>query len=296
MFSYGITAWQDAAVGALFGQPDSLPVYLRAHASAASCEPGSSRRSGGTATAAPSRSAELVERRDAAAARGFRGRHGQDHAGRRRRELHRRAARRLPRRLRLPRPATAASASSTRSRWREHVTELDAARLPGALPRARRPGGARVPRRDRGGARRATAGPAAGTTSPICRWSHPADVPRFAELGRDRHDPAAVGGARAADGRPDHPVPRRASGRTCSTRSPTWPRPARTWPAAATGRSAARTRCRACTSRSTACSPARAAPRRSRSTRATGSTSGTALTAYTAGSAWVNDLDDAPVA
>jgi predicted amidohydrolase YtcJ len=33
MFSHGITAWQDAAVGALFGQPDSLPVYLRAHAS-----------------------------------------------------------------------------------------------------------------------------------------------------------------------------------------------------------------------------------------------------------------------
>jgi predicted amidohydrolase YtcJ len=35
MFSYGITAWQDAAVGALFGQPDSLPVYLRAHSSGA---------------------------------------------------------------------------------------------------------------------------------------------------------------------------------------------------------------------------------------------------------------------
>jgi predicted amidohydrolase YtcJ len=35
MFSHGITAWQDAAVGALFGQPDSLPVYLRAHASGA---------------------------------------------------------------------------------------------------------------------------------------------------------------------------------------------------------------------------------------------------------------------
>jgi predicted amidohydrolase YtcJ len=35
MFSHGITAWQDAAVGALFGQPDSLPVYLRAHSSGA---------------------------------------------------------------------------------------------------------------------------------------------------------------------------------------------------------------------------------------------------------------------
>jgi predicted amidohydrolase YtcJ len=35
LFSYGITAWQDAAVGAMFGQPDTLPVYLRAHESGA---------------------------------------------------------------------------------------------------------------------------------------------------------------------------------------------------------------------------------------------------------------------
>jgi predicted amidohydrolase YtcJ len=33
MFSVGITAWQDAAVGALWGQPDSLPVYLAAQRS-----------------------------------------------------------------------------------------------------------------------------------------------------------------------------------------------------------------------------------------------------------------------
>ena len=33
MFSVGITAWQDAAVGALWGQPDSLPVYLTAQRS-----------------------------------------------------------------------------------------------------------------------------------------------------------------------------------------------------------------------------------------------------------------------
>ena len=33
LFSLGITAWQDAAVGAMFGQPDLLPVYLRAAAS-----------------------------------------------------------------------------------------------------------------------------------------------------------------------------------------------------------------------------------------------------------------------
>ncbi len=33
MFSVGITAWQDAAVGALWGQPDSLPVYVTAQRS-----------------------------------------------------------------------------------------------------------------------------------------------------------------------------------------------------------------------------------------------------------------------
>jgi predicted amidohydrolase YtcJ len=33
MFANGITAWQDAAVGALFGQPDSLPVYMKAQQS-----------------------------------------------------------------------------------------------------------------------------------------------------------------------------------------------------------------------------------------------------------------------
>ena len=35
MFSHGITAWQDAAVGAALGQPDSLQVYLRAQESGA---------------------------------------------------------------------------------------------------------------------------------------------------------------------------------------------------------------------------------------------------------------------
>jgi predicted amidohydrolase YtcJ len=35
MFSHGITAWQDAAVGEGLGRPDSLPVYLRAHQSGA---------------------------------------------------------------------------------------------------------------------------------------------------------------------------------------------------------------------------------------------------------------------
>ena len=202
-------------------------------------------------------------------------------------------ARPLPRRLRLPRPATAASASSTRSRCAEHVTELDAARLPGALPRARRPGGARVPRRDRGRARRATAATAAGTTSPTCRWSHPADVPRFAALGAAAtiqplwaaHEPQMDDltipflGERPVG--PAVPVRRPGRGRRAPGRRQ---RLAGEQPGPAA---------RACTSRSTGSCPARAAPRPSRCHPATGSTSATALTAYTAGSAWVNHLDDA---
>jgi predicted amidohydrolase YtcJ len=70
MFSVGITAWQDAAVGALFGQPDSLPVYLRAHAS------GELRARVVAAQwwhrdRGAEQVAELVDRRDAAAAQGF---------------------------------------------------------------------------------------------------------------------------------------------------------------------------------------------------------------------------------
>ena len=41
---------------------------------------------------------------------------------------------------------------------------------------------------------------------------HPDDIPRFAEVSADRQYPAAVGRARAADGRADHPVPRRQAG------------------------------------------------------------------------------------
>ena len=80
------------------------------------CAPASSARCGGTATAAPSRSPNWSARRAEAAGRRLPRHLGQDHAGRRRRELHRRAAVAVPRRLRRPRPATAASASSTR--WR----------------------------------------------------------------------------------------------------------------------------------------------------------------------------------
>ena len=117
MFSVGITAWQDAAVGALFGQPDSLPVYLQAQAS------GQLRaRVVGAQWWDRDRGAEQVARagRPAGGGCGRRlpGHLGQGDAGRRRRELHGRAAVVVLRRLRHARRATAASASSTRRRCR----------------------------------------------------------------------------------------------------------------------------------------------------------------------------------
>ena len=122
------------------------------------------------------------------------------------------------------------------------------ARLPGALPRPRRPRGTRGARRGRGGPRRQRSQrPPAPPGPPPGRPSRR----RPAVPGARRHGEhaAALGRARAADGRADHPVPgpravRRGSTRsaTCCARGPPWRR-------AATGRSAARTRSRASTSR-----------------------------------------------
>ena len=183
MFSVGITAWQDAAVGALFGQPDSLPVYLQAQAS------GQLRaRVVGAQWWDRDRGAEqvaeLVARRRRPRPRGLPGHLGQGDAGRRRRELHRRAAVVVPRRAAAPRPATAASASSTRSRCGSTSPTLDAARLPGARARAGRPRGPRGPGRGRGRARRAN-GPDGGRHHLAhLQVVSPDDIPRFAELGR----------------------------------------------------------------------------------------------------------------
>ncbi len=208
MFSYGITAWQDAAVGALFGQPDSLPVYLRAHAS------GELRARVVAAQwwhrdRGAEQVAELVERRDAAAAQGF--------AAGTVKVMQDGVVENFTAGLLGPYLDGCGTETGNRGlsfvdpvALAEHVTGLDRARLPGALPRAGRPGGARVPgrgggraQRERPGRRPAPRGPPAGG-----RPGRPRAV-RRARRGRD--DPAAVGGARAADGRPDHPVPRRAA-------------------------------------------------------------------------------------
>ena len=119
----------------------------------------------------------------------------------------------------------------------------------------------------------------------------PDDVPALPPARRRGQPAAAVGRARAADGRAVHPVPRRrAGGLAVPVRRPA-ARRARRSPAAATGRCRRPTRSRASRSRSTGgCRTRR--PARRCSCPSSGSTSGTALAAYTAGSAHVNGLDD----
>lgn len=71
MFSHGITAWQDAAVGALFGQPDSLPIYLAAQQSGA-LQARVVAALWWDRTRGGEQIDELVERREEAARAGFR--------------------------------------------------------------------------------------------------------------------------------------------------------------------------------------------------------------------------------
>ena len=97
----------------------------------------------------------------------------EDHAGRRLRELHRRRARALPRR-RTARPTENRGISFVEPEVAERGRHAAGrARVPGALPRARRAGGPRGARRDRGRARPRTAGATAGTTSPTSRSCTP---------------------------------------------------------------------------------------------------------------------------
>ena len=94
-----MTGWQDAIVGAYAGMDDPGPTYLRA-----AREGDLSAHVVGALWWDRSRGeeqiADLVERRDALHARAVPRDQRQGHAGRRRRELHRRAGRALPRPLR----------------------------------------------------------------------------------------------------------------------------------------------------------------------------------------------------
>ena len=172
---------------------------------------------------------------------------------------------------------------------REIVTALDAAGIPGALPRARRSRRARGARRDRGRPRRPTARPTAATTSPTCRSSPRPRPPRFAELDAVANIQALWATHEAQideltlpflqDGRRGAPVPvRRPRARTARSSRP-----------AATGRSRAPTRWTRSTSPSTGSRPEiDAEPLGGAHQRLD---LATAMAAYTSGTAYVNHRD-----
>ena len=133
----------------------------------------------------------------------------QDHAGRGRGEPHRGDAEPLPPeglRLRFRRHArrSVVRRSGGAARLRHGSGP---GRLPGALPRARRSGGPGGARRRRGGPhderlQRPPSPPGSPSGGPPRRHSS------FPGARGHRQHAAAVGRARAPDGRPDHPVPR----------------------------------------------------------------------------------------
>ena len=136
-----------------------------------------------------------------------------------------------------------------------------------------------------------TADAATGTTSRTCRSCTRDDVPRFAAARRDREHPAAVGLPRAADGRADHPVPRRGAAPSGSTRSA---RCSRAGAHARRGQRLAGQQPRPAAGHPRRGQPGRArgpTERTSRSCRSSALDLATALAAYTAGSAYVNHRD-----
>ncbi len=204
---YGITAWQDAIIGDYADLIDPAPAYLAA-AAAARSPPG--RRGDLVGPRARARADPVDARARASRDRGgrFAATQREDHAGRRRRELHGRDARAVPRR---PRALHRQLGHLVRRRPSPERGRAAAGRrgLPGALPRDRRPRGARVPRCRRARHRAATAAATTGTTSPTSRSCTPT-TSRGSAARRHREHAVAVGGARAADGRAHPAVPRRA--------------------------------------------------------------------------------------
>ena len=287
LLSLGITAWQDAAVGRLFGFEDTYPVYLAA-ARAGDLKA----RVIGALWWERDRGAEqipeLVARREGGADRQVRRHQREDHAGRRGRELHRRDAGALPRPPRV------------------RVAQLRA-----QLRGPDRPAGARHrPRRRR--ASRCTSTPSA--TGPSARRSTPSRQPA-------RPTDRATAGTTSPTSRSCTPTtspgspswrPWPTSSRSGAPTSPRWTSsPSRSW---------ARSERRSSTRSATCCAsgltprggqrlvgeqprpdpgdPRRGQPGRAglatsvRSTRTTASRSPAAVHAYTAGSAYVNHLDD----
>ena len=212
LHSLGVTAWQDAILGAYAGNGDPASAYLRAVEA-------------GALTARVRRRAVVGARPRPRAGRrswssGGRGspaagsgRHGQGHAGRRRGELHRRAVAALPRRLRRPRPATPGCRSSTRRCCASAVTRLDAEGFQVHVHAIGDRAVARGARRVRGRPRRQRPRPRGRhhvAHLQVVRARRPAAVRRAR---RDRQHAGAVGGPRRRDDRDDAAVPRRGAGR-----------------------------------------------------------------------------------
>ena len=189
--------------------------------------------------------AELVEKRRRTPTGGS-PRPRQDHAGRRRRELHRRAASSPTSTGAGTRRPTPASPSSTRARCAAYVAALDAAGFQVHVHASATAACAR--RSTRSTARRTAAAPPPRRAPPAGAPRRRAAVRRARRRGQH---PGAVGLPRRPDGRPDLPVPRRGAGGAGSTPSATSTAPAPASSPAATGRSAPRTRSRPSTSRST---------------------------------------------
>ena len=178
LHSLGVTGWQDAIVGSYSGMDDPGATYVEAAAQRRA--PLARRRRALVGPAAGRRAGRGPGRAARGADRGpVPGDERQDHAGRRRRERHRRDARALPRPVRPRRPTTAATPSSTRRRVQDAVAALDAAGFQvhvhaigdRAVREALDAFGGLDPRRD---LRHHIA---------HLQLVHPDDVPRFAELG-----------------------------------------------------------------------------------------------------------------
>ena len=171
LFSLGITAWQDAAVGRLFGLDDIYPIYLAAARSG-----DLKARVVGALWWERDRGAEQIPELVARRAEGQVGRFAptsvkimQDGVA------ENFTAAMLEPYLDHDGCATHNSGLSFVDpiALRDHVTAARRRRLPGALPRPRRPRRPRGPRRRRGRSRRQRCDATAGTTSPTSRSCTP---------------------------------------------------------------------------------------------------------------------------
>ena len=222
LHSLGVTSWQDAIVGAYSGMDDPGATYAKA---AAQRRPPLARRRralvGATARGRAGRGPRRPPR--GAQRRPVPGPGDQGDAGRRGRERHRRDADAVPRRRRSrdrqPRALVRRGRGPARG-----GRGPGRRRLPGARARDRRPGVPRGARRVRGHRRRDRRHHIAHI-----QVVHPDDVPRFAELGRRRQRPGAVGLRGRADDRADAARSSARSGRRGSTPSATCTAPAPAW-------------------------------------------------------------------